>query len=110
MTPRQRIRRIQSWLTASDGDGLPFCFQVHESHLHPIEHDGVDLRYSNRCTQADRLFAAELAWLCEYSMAFSELLRIGLNVEYKSNKQWADAVEDALESAREHANPLGAKP
>lgn len=60
MTPARRIRRIQRWLSIC-GEMMPGAYWVHQT------------RDDARNDAADRLFAAELAWLAEYATTLAEV-------------------------------------
>lgn len=67
MTPKRRIRRIQRWLTKADG-WHPSVYQTHIKArrgvpVTALAHD----KFIARLDRANRLFAAELTWLCEYA-------------------------------------------
>jgi len=64
VTPQQRIRRIQRWLRRIEGTEFNTPCTV---ACVPFSEFSDEPTLSKRLQKADRLFAAELAWLCEYA-------------------------------------------
>ena len=73
MTPKQRIRRIQRWLTKANG-WHPSVYRTHvEGRKNtPVEQLDRD-RFIRRLARANRLFAAELAWVAKYALQVEPL-------------------------------------
>lgn len=69
MTPARRIRRIQRWIAATLQPPIIANELYSARPSFRVRIWGLRKR---RLTDANRLFAAELAWLCEYAIGLRE--------------------------------------
>lgn len=76
MIASRRITRIRRWLSAAKG-WHPSVYKTHVEGRKNTPSVGREYeRFLARLDRANRLFAAELAWLCEYATTLAESLYV----------------------------------